>query len=172
MSLPARGRAGGTRSLATGAKQPDCHERALRLLSGRLQSRRELERRLTGAGFDPAEVELELARLEAVGLVDDEEFARQVVDYELTARRSGRRAIAGRLAAKGVSRDTIERSLQEAGGEGDEQRALEVARDRARRLGGLAPQQAFTRLVGFLARRGYEPAVARRAAKQALEIDP
>ena len=154
----------------TGAKRLGCHDRALGLLSVRPRSRRELESRLRRAGFEADEVDEELARLEAVGLVDDEAFARQVVEHELEIRRSGRRAIVGRLAAKGVDRATIERCLEEAGGGPDADRALEVARERARRLEGLAPEQAFTRLAGFLGRRGYDPAVARRAARRALEI--
>jgi regulatory protein len=157
-----------------GAKHPlDCHERALRLLSVRHRSRRELQLRLLRAGFEHAEVEDELARLEAVGLVDDEEFARQVVEHELTVRRSGRRAVQSRLAAKGVAKETIELTIQEAteAGGSDEERALEVATDRASRLHGLAPERAFSRLTGFLARRGYDPQTARRAARLALELE-
>jgi regulatory protein len=152
-------------------KRLDCHERALRLLSVRPRSRRELELRLRGAGFEADEVEAELARLEAVGLVDDEAFARAVVEHELTVRRSGRRAVGSRLAARGVDRATIDAALQEASGTGDEDRALELARSRVSRLAGVGPEQAFTRLVGFLARRGYEPSVARAAARRALSVD-
>lgn len=157
-----------------GAKHPlDCHERALRLLSVRHRSRRELQIRLLRAGFEAGEVEDELGRLEAVGLVDDEEFARQVVEHELRTRRSGRRAVVSRLAAKGVSKETIELTIQEAAQEGgtDEERALELATDRASRLHGLAPERAFSRLTGFLARRGYDPQTARRAARRALELE-
>jgi regulatory protein len=147
----------------------DCHDRALGLLAVRARSRRELQQRLLRAGFEAVEVEDELARLEAVGLVDDESFARQVVEHELTVRRSGRRAVVGRLAAKGVDRATIEQALVEGGGS-DPERALEVARARASRLQGLPREQAFSRLVGYLARRGYDPSVARGAARQALEV--
>jgi regulatory protein len=154
------------------AKHPlDCHERALRLLSVRPRSRRELESRLLRAGFPAEEVVAELGRLEAVGLVDDEEFARQVVEHELTVRRSGRRAIVSRLAGKGVERGTIDLALAEAVPEADEERALSLAQGRAARLGGLAPEQAFSRLVAFLARRGYDPGVSRQAARRALELD-
>jgi regulatory protein len=149
----------------------DCHERALGLLAVRPRSRRELELRLRRAGFDPDEVDGELGRLEAVGLVDDEAFARQVVEHELSRRGSGRRAIVSRLAAKGVARDTIELALEEVVPEADEERAVALARARASRLGGLAPEQAFVRLVGFLARRGYDSGVSRRAARRALELD-
>jgi len=155
------------------AKRPlDCHERALRLLSVRARSGRELETRLLRAGFPADEVRDEMARLEAVGLVDDEGFAREVVEHELSNRRSGRRAIVSRLMAKGVPRDAIDHALEEAGGDSDEARALELARARSHRLAALSPEQAFGRLVGYLARRGYDPQVARAAARTALETHP
>jgi regulatory protein len=154
------------------ARHPlDCHERALRLLSVRPRSRRELQRRLLHAGFEAEEVDDELARLEAVGLVDDDAFARQVVEHELTVRRSGRRAVAGRLLAGGVDRATVDRALEEFGPADDEARAIEVATGRARRLAGMPPERAYQRLVSFLARRGYDGSVARRAARRALGVD-
>jgi hypothetical protein len=42
---------------------------------------------------------------------------------------------------------------------------------RSARLAGLAPPVAFQRLSGFLARRGYAPEVARRAARRALAVE-
>jgi regulatory protein len=153
-------------------KRPlDCHERALGLLAVRARSRRELETRLLRAGFDAPEVGDELARLEAVGLVDDEAFARQVAEHELVNRRSGRRAIVSRLAAKGVGRETIDRVLADVAGEPDEARAIELARTRTGRLSSLAPEQALARLVAFLARRGYDPDVARSAARTVLRTE-
>jgi regulatory protein len=137
----------------------------------RPRSRRELERRLRQAGFEADEVDEELGRLEAVGLVDDEAFARQVAEHELGVRRSGRRAVVSRLIGSGVPRDTIDRTLGELDGSTEDERALELARSRARRLEHLPPEQAFSRLVGFLARRGYEGAVARHAARAALGVD-
>jgi regulatory protein len=151
-------------------KQPlDCHERALRLLATRPRARRELESRLRRAGFETAEVSSELDRLEDVGLLDDGAFARELADH-LTVRGSARRAVAGALASKGVSSQTIEQTL--AGLEGDESvRALEVATERARRLTSLRPEVAYGRLVSFLARRGYDGGVSREAARAALGID-
>jgi regulatory protein len=148
----------------------DCHERALRLLAVRPRSRRELGSRLRSAGFEAVEVEAELVRLEEVGLLDDGAFARELADHHLTVRRSGRRAVAEALAAKGVSRATIGETL--AGLEGDEtERAVRIARDRARRLMSLRPEVAYGRLVSFLARRGYDGGTSRRAARVALGLD-
>ena len=148
----------------------DCHERALRLLAVRPRSRRELESRLRHAGFEAGEVSSELDRLEEVGLLDDGAFARELADHHLTVRGSARRAVAGALASKGVSRETIDRTL--AGLEQDESvRALEVATERARRLTSLKPEAAYGRLVSFLARRGYDGGTSREAARAALGHD-
>ena len=61
----------------------------------RARSRRELERRLLQAGFETEEVTDVLERLERVGLVDDEAFARQVAEHAFGAKRAGRRAVTG-----------------------------------------------------------------------------
>ncbi|HSD48351.1 MAG TPA: regulatory protein RecX [Actinomycetota bacterium] len=148
----------------------DCHERALRLLSVRPRSRRELELRLLRAGFDPGEVSGELDRLEVVGLIDDERFAREFAEHQFVTRRAGRRAVASGLAAKGVDRQAVERALAEAAGD-DAERADNLARSRVGRLRGLAPERAFARLVSFLVRRGHDPETARRAARSALGLD-
>ena len=148
-----------------------CHERALRLLAVRPRARRELEIRLLRAGFERDEVEGELARLEAVGLIDDEDFARQAAEHELNVRRSGRRAVTSKLAARGVGRETIERAITELEADDEEDRALELARARIARLGALERQAAYRKLVPFLQRRGYAAGVAHRAASRALGLD-
>jgi regulatory protein len=125
---------------------------------------------LLRAGFEPDDVHAELERLEQVGLVDDEAFARQAAEHEVTVRRSGRRAVATRLAARGVDRGTIERTLVELGAEDEDARALELARSRMARLSALAPEAAYRRLVPFLQRRGYGAGVAHRAAADALGL--
>ena len=150
-----------------------CHDRALLLLAVRGRSRHELSTRLVRAGFDDAEVEAEMVRLESVGLVDDGAFARDLAQHHLIVRRSGRRAVVSALLAKGVSRSTIERTLADLEGDaGDEtERAADLASERARRLSALAPEVAFGRLVSFLMRRGYDAATARAAARAALRIE-
>ena len=134
-----------------------------------LASRRELERRLLQAGFEPDEVADVLERLERVGLIDDEAFARQVAEHALGVKRSGRRAVVSSLMAAGVAPDLIEATLADAGDEED--RAEALARSRASRLGSLDPVKAFSRLTSLLVRRGYSPEVARQAARRALALD-
>ncbi len=146
------------------------HERALGLLAVRPRTRRELHTRLLRAGFDADEVGAELDRLQQVGLVDDVRFAADFVEHALDRRLEGRRSIASRLAAKGLDRSLIRDALEAAGGD-DEERLERLARARAGRLGGLAPDAAYRRLVSFLVRRGHEPSAARAVAARVLRSD-
>jgi regulatory protein len=147
----------------------NCHERALGLLAVRPRSRRELERRLLAARFEPDEVQDVLTRLERVGLVDDEAFARQYAEHRFGARKEGSRAVAQRLRAAGID-PALAETAAEAAPDDDEERAADLARSRATRLSGVAPEKAFARLSSLLMRRGYSPQFARSAARNALEI--
>jgi regulatory protein len=151
------------------SKKRDIHERALGLLAVRQRSRRELERRLVQAGFERDDVEGELSRLETVGLIDDEAFARALVEGKMGSRGESRRVVAGRLAQAGVAPDVALLALDEAP-EGEQERADRLAETRAGRLLGLDEYAAVQRLYGFLARRGYPPDIARTAARRALGL--
>jgi regulatory protein len=148
-----------------------CHERALGLLAVRPRSRRELERRLLAASFEPDEVTDVLVRLERVGLIDDGAFARQMADYQFGSRRAGRRAVTSALLAKGIAPEIVAAVVDEARDDEGE-RALALAESRAAQMGSLEPRTAFDRLTSFLLRRGYQGDVAREAARRALAIDP
>lgn len=153
------------------AKHPrSCHERALGLLAVRPRARRELERRLLAAGFEVDEVDDVLARLERVGLIDDEAFARQMADHQFGSRRAGHRAVTSVLLAKGIAPELAARVAEDAP-DAEHDRALELARSRVGRLTGIEPVKAFGRLTSLLVRRGYAPDVARSAARRALEVD-
>ena len=146
-----------------------CHERALGLLAVRPRSRRELERRLLAARFESEEIQEVLTRLERVGLVDDEAFARQYAEHRFGTRKEGSRGVEQGLRAAGIA-PALAARVAEGTPDDDEERAAELARSRASRLRGIAPQRAFARLSSLLIRRGYSPEIARSAARKALEI--
>ena len=135
----------------------------------RARSRRELETRLRQAGFPADEIDDALERLERVGLVDDAAFARQVAEHRFGTKHSGVRAVSHELLTKGVAPSLVAEVVRDAG-EGEEDRADELARARAARLGSVEPAKAFQRLSALLMRRGYAPETARRAARRALEF--
>lgn len=148
-----------------------CHDRALRLLSFRARSTREMRERLLRAGFPDDVVEGELTRLSAVRLLDDERFAEDFTRSSVTYRKVGRRGVRAGLAAKGVAREAIEAATADLTEESEQVRADALAAARAPRVRGKERPAAFNSLAGFLMRRGYDPAVARRAAARALTVE-
>jgi len=142
-------------------------ERALRLLSVRSRSRSELRQRLLRADFEPEEVDAALADLEAVGLIDDEAFARELAESQ-KRKGMGRRAGMAALRVKGVDRELAERIAGDVNPEDEAERAMEVAAKRLPRLQGLDPVTRQRRLLDFLLRRGYDPATARSACFRAM----
>ena len=126
-----------------------CHERALGLLAVRPRSRRELERRLLQAGFEPEEVQDVLGRLERVGLIDDAAFARQMAEYQFGSRKAGRRAVTGALLEKGIAPDVVAQVLEDPA-QDEEARAFDLASSKALRMGQIEPAKAFNRLTGLL----------------------
>jgi regulatory protein len=126
---------------------------------------------LRQAGFEPEEIAESLARLERVGLVDDEDFARQVAEHRFGVRREGSRSVTSALLSKGVA-PALVAEIVASQAEGEEERAGDLAASRVARMRGLEPATAFTRLSSFLMRRGYRPDVARSAARRALGVAP
>jgi regulatory protein len=142
-------------------------ERALRLLSVRSRSRSELRQRLLRADFEQEEVEAALADLEAVGLIDDEAFARELAESQ-RRKGMGRRAGVSALRVKGVDRELAERIADDVNPEDEAERAMDVAAKRLPRMHGLDPETRRRRLTDFLMRRGYDPAIARSACLRAM----
>jgi regulatory protein len=143
------------------------HEAALRLLDHRERSAAELRIRLRQKGFGPEAVTREIDRLQSIGLQDDGRFA------ERFAADAGRRGLAGRRIQGELLRRGIEREAAAAASaedpDAEEARAFDVAAARAARLSDLPPDVRYRRLVGLLARRGYEPEICRNVARKVAE---
>jgi regulatory protein len=132
-------------------------EAALSLLSHRQRTAKELARRLAGKGHDAAVAGEVVERLEDVGLVDDDAFARAFVRDRVRLKPKGRRVLQQELRAKGVSGETA-RAAIDGVLEAEETDDLALARQAAARWRprpGEDPRRARARLHGFLARRGF-----------------
>jgi regulatory protein len=163
-------------------------EAAARFLEARARSVAEVRRRLTTAGYRPELVEGAILRLQELGMLDDEAFARAWVESRDRARPRGERAIRQELGLKGVDRTTIDLVLAERreaaslrepdDGEpvisADETAAQRLLARNARSLARIAdPRQRRQRAYALLARNGFDPEVCRTAAATvADEPDP
>jgi len=141
---------------------------SMHALARRGVSSGEMERLLRDRELDESVVADEVARLEGVGLLDDVQLARDLVESWQRRKGLGRQALASELRQRRLAPDAVETALDEIDGDDEQGRADEWARKRASSLRGLDRETAERRLSGYLQRRGYRGDVVRRAVDRAL----
>jgi regulatory protein len=152
----AEARVAGERSLAM--------NRALSLLGYRARAKGELRERLGRAGYSGETVVVVIARLEELGYLDDEEFARSLA-REDAHKKYGPRRILGDLRRAGVDEEVAREAVDEAFAERSEYlTALAIARRRYNKEEKGSDTQA-RRVYGFLMRRGYSADVCVEVAR-------
>lgn len=123
------------------------------LLSYKARTSAELKGRLIRKGFSPDVVQATLARLAELGLVNDEQFARQFTEDRVNVGHKGTWRVRAELRKRGVAREQIDQAIAAAPDETAAAREV-VLKFRARNKR-LEPDVLRRRLYGFLARRGF-----------------
>lgn len=154
-------------------REGQAHALCLRLLTTRARTRSELVGHLTKRGYPDEVSERVLARLTAVGLVDDEDFAEQWVRSRQVYAGKGKRALAAELRTKGVDDEVIATALEGIDAGVERVRAEQLVERRLRRevLGDGDDPKVMRRLVGMLARRGYSQGMAVAVVTDALAAE-
>jgi regulatory protein len=143
----------------------------LRLLTVRARTRSELTAQLTKRGYPDEVGQQVLDRLTDVGLVDDRDFAQQWVRSRHVNAGKGKRALASELRTKGVDDEVIAEALVDVDADAERVRAEQLVADKLRRErldDGTDDVKVARRLVGMLARRGYQQSMAFDVVKVAL----
>jgi regulatory protein len=136
--------------------------RALHFLGYRARSRSEVRDRLRRYGYGEDTVGAVIGRLEELGYLDDEEFARTVVREK--ARRYGPRRVSADLRRSGVDAELAQDIVEEEFAERSE---VEAARSvAARRYNRRGSDAEARRVYGFLMRRGYSADVCAEVARE------
>lgn len=151
------------------------YDRALRLLAARGRSIRELRRRLSIAGEPEHHIAAAVEKLQAMGVLDDAEYARQLARSQIVGRGYAPRRLKQELARRGVARDVADRAIDlvltedaAPGSYGAEsgvdlsETIEKLAKKKLRGLASLDPDTSNRRLYAFLARRGYDSDDIRR----------
>jgi regulatory protein len=132
---------------------------ALRLLAARPRSERDLWQRLTRQrGFRKEAVDYAIGRMRDLGYLDDAAFARFWVESRQSSTPRSKRALSFELSQRGVSREQVERVLEDRS---DAEAAYAAAQRRLRSLRGLDYVTFERRLGSFLNSRGFAYGVAR-----------
>ena len=143
-------------------------EIAVRRIEARDRTRAELARTLHEKGTAPDVAEEVLGRLTELRLVDDHRVAK--VWAESKRRTSGMTgpALRAGLVRRGVAAEVVAEAVVGVDPDEEQARALELARERVRRMSALPADTVMRRVGGQLARRGYDPSTAYRAVRTAL----
>ncbi len=127
-------------------------EQVIRYIVQRPRSVTEVRRYLQGKGYDEAQVEQILGRVQAMNLLDDTAFAEYWIDQRLTFKPRSQMALRYELKQKGVSQDVMESLLNEV----DEvAAATTAAQSKLNSLRHLPQEQFRTKLGSHLQRRGF-----------------
>lgn len=149
-------------------------KRALGLLDQRARSREELRSRLVKAEFDPKLVDEVLDDLAASGLLNDAQFASEWVRQRAARRGKSARALDMELRDKGVGGADRAAALEQISEDDEERTARDVAEKAARKVKAAPSDRAeydkqLRRIVGALARRGFNQSMALRIGREALD---
>jgi regulatory protein len=154
---------GRLRDLESLAERAEAMRIALRYLSVRPRSRRELVLKLQGRGVPRAAADEVLRRCDELGYLDDAAFAAAFARDRIRLKPCGVRRLMADLRSRGVSDGDAVEGIRVALEDErvDEPELLDrAARKRVRSLGRLEPDIARRRLFAFLTRRGFSgPAV-------------
>ena len=155
------------------AKSKVC-KRALGLLDQRARSRHELRERLIDAEFDEEVIDLVLDDLASVGLINDEFFAREWVRQRHERRGKSSRVLDQELKRKGVSAADRAAALDQIDEADEESVARKLAEKKARTVKEVPEDRkerdkALRRIVGVLARRGFNQGMSMRIAIESLD---
>jgi regulatory protein len=144
-------------------------EIALRRLSVRARSRKELAQDLKRRDVSAEAAAEVLDGFAEVGLINDAAFAEEWV--ESRGRRSGAARLQQELRLKGVAAEQIAKAIGGRDGE-DLANARELAQRKATSMKGLDSVVRQRRLTAYLARRGFSNAVIRRVLGEVLDALP
>ncbi|MGD8465406.1 MAG: RecX family transcriptional regulator [Anaerolineae bacterium] len=145
-------------ALKAEGESESAYSRTLNYLSYRPRSQAEIVTYLQKREVSAEGIDLIVERLERAGLLDDEAFAQYWVENRERFRPRGPRALRYELRQKGVSAQVIEQALDGMDVVGSAHRAAEK---KVRQLRNVDEQTFRRKLMDYLARRGFDYAVAR-----------
>ncbi len=147
----------------------EAKDAALRFLSFRMRSEKELRDKLRKKEFAQNIIDEVIKDLARVNLIDDYEFASAFVRDRISNSPRGKVLLRRELWKKGIRKEIIEKVLREYFKEEDQELALarELSQKRKRRYHGLEKNVAKRRMMSFLLRRGFSYDIV----KQVLRIE-
>lgn len=133
---------------------------ALKLLSYRGRSERELINRLSIKGYTDEEIKRSLEELKDIGLIDDRKIALDFKNYAKETKKLGSMGIRNFLLSRGISADVIEEIYDDNDEEEDAYKLIQ------KRIRNLEDEKAKKRIYSLLQRRGYSFETIRKVLRR------
>ena len=130
---------------------------ALKMLSGRELTERQVRQRLARRGYDADAIDAAVERLTRDRSLDDERAAKAMAHTETTLRKRGRLRVTRRLQAAGIAPAIAQRATEEIFQTIDADALLESAlQKRLRGRAQIADDREFQQLYRYLIGQGFE----------------
>jgi regulatory protein len=136
---------------------------AYRYLSYRPRSTAEVRQNLLKKEYDEPVVEQVLARLTELNLLNDRDFARFWIEQRETFKPRSQRALRQELYQKGISREIIDEAVS---GVDETAAARKAAQKKAQNWNHLPRETFFSKMNGFLQRRGFNYAITKTVTEE------
>lgn len=131
-------------------------DRALRFLSYRDRSEKEIRTKLKQVGYDENIIEWVVGELKRLKFLDDQRFAQSFAQTQMITRPVGEYFLKRELKQKGLDEELIEQTVAKTYEEKDQVSvALELAQQRKKRYQNVDELKAKKRVSDFLLRRGF-----------------
>jgi regulatory protein len=153
--------------ILAGKSENEAKEAALRFLSFRRRTEKEIKDKLRQKGFDDKVIRSTIEKLKGYDLVNDYEFATAWIKERLAHKPRGKRLLRQELWKKGIEKEIMDRAIEELC-RSEETPALEVLKKAEKRYRKLEPKVAKRRMLGLLLRRGFSYETAKDALAQEI----
>ncbi len=128
---------------------------ALKLLSYRSRSRKEISDRLKRKGFSVKEIEATIHFLENAGLISDEALTKELFRYSVERKSLGKKGIEAFLSRRGIDKELIHKELSIYTNDIEAESAAGFAEKKLKSLDKYPEEIIKRRLWGMLQRRGF-----------------
>lgn len=143
--------------------QADAKIYAIKLLSYRSRSKKEMLDRLEKKGFDSALIDSTIKFLEDTDLINDKVLVHDLVRYATERKSLGKRGIRMFLVKRGIERGLIDNALTHHESKAEEKAAAEFVEKKLRIMKNYPEDIVRRRLWGMLQRRGFSLNVIKKA---------
>lgn len=153
-------------------KRKSAKDRALKFLSHRDRSEKEIITKLKDIGYGDSIIEWVITELKRLKFIDDESFAQSYAQTQMITRPMGEYYLRRELKKKGLNAELIEQTVEKVYDERDQfSIALELAIQRKKRYRNIEEIKAKKRVSDFLLRRGFSWDVVSHVLEQWDDLD-